>query len=44
MQQGQTTRSRCISCNKCVAEMDRPGGVRCVLDARDDQPAKSSSA
>lgn len=33
MQRGEATRSRCISCNKCVAEMDR-GGVRCVLDAR----------
>jgi 2,4-dienoyl-CoA reductase-like NADH-dependent reductase (Old Yellow Enzyme family) len=31
MERGETTRSRCISCNKCVAEMDRPGGVRCVL-------------
>lgn len=30
MQSGETTRSRCISCNKCVAEMDR-NGVRCVL-------------
>lgn len=30
-QRGEATRSRCISCNKCVAEMDRPGGVRCVL-------------
>jgi 2,4-dienoyl-CoA reductase-like NADH-dependent reductase (Old Yellow Enzyme family) len=29
-QWGGTTRSRCISCNKCVAEMDRDG-VRCVL-------------
>ncbi len=27
---GATTRSRCTSCNACVAEMDR-GGVRCVL-------------
>jgi 2,4-dienoyl-CoA reductase-like NADH-dependent reductase (Old Yellow Enzyme family) len=26
-------RSRCDACNQCVAEMDRPGGVRCVLDA-----------
>ena len=33
LQRGEATRSRCISCNKCVAEMDR-GGVRCVLDAR----------
>jgi 2,4-dienoyl-CoA reductase-like NADH-dependent reductase (Old Yellow Enzyme family) len=30
MQRGEATRSRCTSCNKCVAEMDR-GGVRCVL-------------
>jgi len=31
MQRGDTARSRCNSCNKCVAEMDRYG-VRCVLD------------
>lgn len=31
MADGRAERSRCISCNKCVAEMDR-GGVRCVLD------------
>jgi 2,4-dienoyl-CoA reductase-like NADH-dependent reductase (Old Yellow Enzyme family) len=31
MQRGEATRSRCNSCNKCVAEMDR-NGVRCVLD------------
>jgi 2,4-dienoyl-CoA reductase-like NADH-dependent reductase (Old Yellow Enzyme family) len=31
MQRGEVTRSRCTSCNKCVAEMDR-NGVRCVLD------------
>jgi len=30
MARGEVTRSRCISCNKCVAEMDR-NGVRCVL-------------
>jgi len=30
LQRGEATRSRCISCNKCVAEMDR-NGVRCVL-------------
>jgi len=30
MQTGKALRSRCISCNKCVAEMDRDG-VRCVL-------------
>ena len=30
MQRGEIERSRCTSCNKCVAEMDR-GGVRCVL-------------
>jgi len=31
MRRGEATRSRCTSCNKCVAEMDR-NGVRCVLD------------
>ncbi len=30
MQRGDAARSRCISCNECVAEMDR-SGVRCVL-------------
>ena len=30
MRRGDMARSRCISCNECVAEMDR-GGVRCVL-------------
>jgi len=30
LQRGEAIRSRCISCNKCVAEMDR-NGVRCVL-------------
>ncbi len=30
MAEGSTERSRCTSCNRCVAEMDR-GGVRCVL-------------
>src|SRR5215469_14239936 len=30
MARGEVNRSRCISCNKCVAEMDR-NGVRCVL-------------
>jgi len=30
LQRGEVERSRCTSCNKCVAEMDR-GGVRCVL-------------
>jgi len=30
MRAGEAARSRCISCNKCVAEMDRHG-VRCVL-------------
>jgi 2,4-dienoyl-CoA reductase-like NADH-dependent reductase (Old Yellow Enzyme family) len=34
MQRGEARRSRCIPCNKCVAEMDRPGGVRCVLNPR----------
>lgn len=31
MADGRAERSRCTSCNKCVAEMDRGGGVRCVL-------------
>ncbi|MEO8602955.1 MAG: NADH:flavin oxidoreductase [bacterium] len=31
MQRGDATRSRCISCNKCVPSSDT-GGVRCVLD------------
>ena len=35
MADGRAERSRCISCNRCVAEMDR-GGVRCVLD--DQEP------
>jgi 2,4-dienoyl-CoA reductase-like NADH-dependent reductase (Old Yellow Enzyme family) len=39
LQRGEATRSRCISCNKCVAEMDR-GGVRCVLD---DEPSRAAS-
>lgn len=30
---GAVDRSECIPCNKCVAEMDRPGGVRCVLNS-----------
>lgn len=30
LRRGVATRSRCTSCNACVAEMDR-GGVRCVL-------------
>ena len=34
MERGGVQRTRCDSCNKCVAEMDR-GGVRCVLD---DEP------
>jgi len=35
MERGEKVRTRCIQCNRCVAEMDR-GGVRCVLD---DPPA-----
>jgi len=27
---GEAERSACVPCNQCVAEMDRPGGVRCV--------------
>ena len=35
MERGVVRRTRCDSCNKCIAEMDR-GGVRCVLD--DEEP------
>jgi 2,4-dienoyl-CoA reductase (NADPH2) len=30
LETGEVTRSGCDACNKCVAEMDRPAGVRCV--------------
>jgi 2,4-dienoyl-CoA reductase-like NADH-dependent reductase (Old Yellow Enzyme family) len=40
MQRGELQRTRCDACNKCVAEMDRPGGVRCVCVA--EQPAPPS--
>jgi 2,4-dienoyl-CoA reductase-like NADH-dependent reductase (Old Yellow Enzyme family) len=33
MERGEAVRSACVPCNKCVAEMDRPGGVRCVLES-----------
>ncbi len=29
-QAGSQMQSSCIPCNQCVAEMERPGGVRCV--------------
>lgn len=29
-QAGEAATSGCVPCNQCVAEMDRPGGVRCV--------------
>jgi 2,4-dienoyl-CoA reductase-like NADH-dependent reductase (Old Yellow Enzyme family) len=32
MERDTAERTRCDSCNKCIAEMDR-GGVRCVLDS-----------
>jgi 2,4-dienoyl-CoA reductase-like NADH-dependent reductase (Old Yellow Enzyme family) len=31
MARGESVRTRCIQCNRCVAEMD-VAGVRCVLD------------
>jgi 2,4-dienoyl-CoA reductase-like NADH-dependent reductase (Old Yellow Enzyme family) len=34
---GDLTASRCIPCNRCVAEMDR-GGTRCVMR---DEPTPS---
>ena len=30
LERGVLQRTRCDACNKCVAEMDRPDGVRCV--------------
>ena len=41
LRKGEMTRSRCDACNKCVAEMDRKGGVRCVCveGAPGGQPA-----
>ena len=29
-QAGEATASGCTPCNKCISEMDRPGGVRCA--------------
>ncbi len=29
-QAGEASTSGCVPCNRCVAEMDRPGGVRCA--------------
>lgn len=31
LEAGTVKASGCIPCNRCVAEMDAPGGVRCVL-------------
>lgn len=31
LEAGEVRRSACDHCNRCIAEMDRPGGVRCVL-------------
>ena len=31
LRDGLVERSACLPCNRCIAEMDRPGGVRCVL-------------
>jgi 2,4-dienoyl-CoA reductase-like NADH-dependent reductase (Old Yellow Enzyme family) len=36
---GESARTRCNACNRCVAEMDL-GGVRCVLD---DSPVLRAS-
>ena len=39
LEAGEVQRSGCDACNKCVAEMDRPGGVRCVCaDAQRPAP------
>lgn len=44
-QGGQTTVSTCTPCNKCITEMDRPGGVLCAqepwqLERRADEVAR----
>lgn len=31
-QRGEATTSKCTPCNKCITEMDRPGGVLCALE------------
>jgi 2,4-dienoyl-CoA reductase-like NADH-dependent reductase (Old Yellow Enzyme family) len=38
IERGESARTRCIACNRCVALMDE-GGVRCVLD---DPPGASA--
>ncbi len=40
-QAGEASTSGCIPCNRCVAEMDRPGGVRCARVAVEGLPAAS---
>lgn len=35
MKAGETTASLCNQCNKCIAEMERAGGTRCVFRAED---------
>jgi 2,4-dienoyl-CoA reductase-like NADH-dependent reductase (Old Yellow Enzyme family) len=43
LETGEVTRSKCDACNKCVAEMDRPGGVRCVCADGPPSAAEVSS-
>ena len=39
LQRGEATGSRCDHCNKCVAEMERPSGTRCVHWPEDRYPS-----
>jgi 2,4-dienoyl-CoA reductase-like NADH-dependent reductase (Old Yellow Enzyme family) len=41
MRSGRALGSACDHCNQCIAEMEREGGVRCVLhDQQGSKPAQ----
>jgi len=40
LEQGDVDRSDCVRCNVCITEMDRPGGVRCVMPRRRKRVAR----
>jgi 2,4-dienoyl-CoA reductase-like NADH-dependent reductase (Old Yellow Enzyme family) len=42
MARGEPVRTRCIHCNRCVAEMD-VAGVRCVLDDDAQPPGRPTA-
>jgi len=44
LESGEVKRSGCDACNKCVAEMDRPAGVRCVCAEAQQKPAPREGA